>query len=507
MYARILLIALLYISASCSVADKESKKPNILFLFIDDFTYRGIHALGNNDVISPVMDSLALNGTVFTHAYNMGGWEGAICTCSRSMLISGLTLWNANKHRALWHQQDAQARSNSWPQLMKAAGYNTYMTGKWHVDLPAISVFDEVLHQRPGMAGDHWRDNQLPALYKKYPQEEFDNPSYQAAFNAAMPQGYNRPLSPTDSSWLPYDSSQGGLWAGGKHWSEIVRDDAIHFINEAAASDKPGFFYIAFNAVHDPRQAPKAFLDLYPADKISLPANFLRDYPYHEAIGVGPRLRDEALAPFPRTEYAIREQLREYYALITHTDEQIGLILKKLKESGMDRNTIVILSSDQGLAVGSHGLMGKQNQYDHSIRVPLLISGPGIPKGEAIDEDVYLQDIMPTALELAATPIPSFVEFHSLLPLIKGHKSYLTGGVMGAYINYQRMIRKDGYKLIVYPNVHKRLLYDLRTDPQELHDLSGNPAYQATINKLFKELLQLQQQYKDDLDLSAISWN
>lgn len=78
---------------------------------------------------------------------------------------------------------------------------------------------------------------------------------------------------------------------------------------------------------------------------------------------------------------------------------------------------------------------------------------------------------------------------------------------MGAYIKYQRMIRKDGYKLIVYPNVHKRLLYDLRSDPQELHDLSGNPAYQATINKLFKELLQLQQQYKDDLDLSAISWN
>ncbi|HEU4607559.1 MAG TPA: sulfatase/phosphatase domain-containing protein, partial [Chitinophagaceae bacterium] len=187
--------------------------------------------------------------------------------------------------------------------------------------------------------------------------------------------------------------------------------------------------------------------------------------------------------------------------------EQIGLIIKKLKESGMDRNTIVILSSDQGLAVGSHGLMGKQNQYDHSIRVPLLISGPGIPKGKSIDEDVYLQDIMPTALELAAAPIPSFVEFHSLLPLLNGRSSYLTGGVMGAYIKYQRMIRKDGYKLIVYPNVHKRLLYDMRNDPQELHDLSDNPAYQATVDKLFKELLHLQQQYKDDLDLSAITWN
>ena len=314
--------------------------------------------------------------------------------------------------------------------------------------------------------------------------------------------GYNRPLHKNDTLWKPWDTSKEGFWKGEKHWSEVLADDATNFIHEASKKDTPFFMYLAFNAPHDPRQSPKEYVDMYSLENISIPENFLTEYPYNEAMGAGRKLRDEQLAPFPRNEYAVKVNRQEYYASITHMDAQIGKIIKALEESGKLESTYIIFAADHGLAVGQHGLMGKQSMYDHSIRAPLIILGPEIPKNKKVNADVYIQDIMPTVLELANVKKPEFVEFHSFLDLAKLRQSESNyTSIYGCYMKTQRMIRSNGYKLIVYPTAKKMRLFNLENDPNEMYDLAEKPEYQSLKLKLFQELLTLQEDMNDPLNL------
>ncbi|GHB60613.1 choline-sulfatase [Persicitalea jodogahamensis] len=477
---------------------KVPAKPNFVFFFADDLTYRALHYMGNEQVRTPNLDRLAARGANFTHSYNMGGWNGAICTASRSMLVSGMSVWHVNQHREKWSAGDAAALNTTWPKLLEKAGYDTYMTGKWHVDASASKIFGRAEHIRAGMPKDTYSSPEAQAAFAQARAGEL-------TWAEAMPNGYNRPLSVDDKSWSPTDSSKGGFWEGGKHWTEVVADDAADFARQASQSERPFFMYLAFNAAHDPRQSPQEFIDMYPLKDIKIPKSFQPDYPFHDEIGVGPKLRDEALAPFPRTELAIKTHLQEYYAIISHLDAQIGKILDDLEAKGLLENTYIFFAADHGLAVGMHGLLGKQSMYDHSLRTPLLMAGPGVPAGKTVTQDVYYQDIMPTTLELAGIAKPGFVEFKSLLPLAKGTqkgKSY--EAVYGAYVNLQRMVRQDGFKLIVYPKANKFLLFDLKKDPEEMNNLADQPGFQGKKKTLFAELTRLQKQYDDKLDLSAM---
>ena len=305
------------------------------------------------------------------------------------------------------------------------------MTGKWHVSIDAKKIFQSVKNIRPGMPKD---------FFKQEDQK-----------------GYDRPKLGEVDIWKAYDTLNGGFWEGGKHWSEVVKDDALNFLEQATQKEAPFFMYLAFNAPHDPRQSPQAFLDRYHIDSIQLPKNWLSEYPYKDAIGNPKTHRDEALAPFPRTPFAIKTHIKEYYAIISHLDEQIGKILNALEESGKANNTYIFFTSDHGLSVGKHGLLGKQSMFDHSVRVPLILNGPDIPKNKSIDHEVYLQDIMATSLELGDISPPESIDFKSFLSLAKGKDKtpIHPEGIYAAYMDYQRMIRKDGYKLIVYPKIKK----------------------------------------------------
>lgn len=449
----------------------ESDRPNFLFIFADDQTYESIHALGNDVIETPNLDKLVQSGTTFTHAYNMGGYHGAVCVASRTMLVSGRYVWHAQRLEKTIKQPEEMQRL--WPRLLSKQGYDTYFTGKWHVKADAKKIFDVAEHIRGGM-----------------PKQ--------------TPEGYNRPHEGQPDNWSPFDPKFGGFWQGGKHWSEVVKDDAVSYLARAAKRDNPFFMYIAFNAPHDPRQSPKEYVDRYPLEKIKTPVNYLADYPFKDQIGCGPGLRDEKLAPFPRTEYAVKVNRQEYYAIITHMDHQIGLILDALEETGKADNTYVFFTADHGLSCGHHGLLGKQNMYDHSVRVPLMVTGKGIEAGAKIDTAVYLQDIMPTTLELAEASIPEHVQFKSLLPVLSGEREEQYDAIYGCYRpEMQRMITDDGYKLILYPQVPKALLFNLETDPHEQQDLSGSQSQTARIGKMFKKLLALQEEAGDELDLKA----
>lgn len=502
-----LWLSLLFFIHSCNSAVKQEvtkDKPNIVFLFADDLTYTAINALGNSEIETPNLDRLVHNGVTFSNAYNMGAWNGAVCAASRAMMISGRYVWRADKFRKNWGKKDTIHYNQSWGKLMENAGYDTYMTGKWHVDVPATMVFQNVKHIRPGMPADYWRYRK-----KKNQPTEVVGPKIVdgeiVATADGMPVGYNRPLGEEDDSWSPVDPRFGGFWEGGKHWSEVLKDDALSFIDQAKASDNPFFMYLAFNAPHDPRQAPQSYMDKYPLDKISLPESWLALYPWKEAIGNGPGLRDEALAPFPRTEYATKVHIQEYYAIITHLDTQIGEILDALEKSGKMDNTYIFFTADHGLAVGRHGLLGKQSMYDHSIRPPLMMMGPNIPKGKTVEHDVYLQDIMATSLDLAKVEKPNYVEFKSFLPQAKGiQKEGNYKAIYGAYIKFQRMIRKDGFKLIVYPKINKLLLFDMKNDPEEIDNLADDPNQKEKVQALFKDLIHLQKEMEDELSLEEM---
>lgn len=466
------ILFLLTISAFGIVNSANSaEKPNVLFLFADDQCFETIREFGHTDIDTPNLDRLAKRGTTFTHAYNMGSWSGAVCVASRTMLISGRSVWRAN---AIYDATEQELKAGRlWPQMMSRAGYETFFTGKWHIKANAEKTFDIAKNIRAGMPKD-------------------------------TKQGYNRPLAGMPDPWSPSDPEFGGFWEGGKHWSEVVGDDAIEFIQASEKTEKPFFIYAAFNAPHDPRQSPQEYVDKYPLDRVTVPKNYLPLYPHKDAIGCGPGLRDEKLAPFPRTEHAVKVHRQEYYAIITHMDAQIGRILDALETSGQADNTWIFFTADHGLAVGHHGLMGKQNMHEHSLRVPFIVNGPGVEVGVKNSSQVYLQDVMATALDVAGEPKPEHVEFHSLLPLLRGEKSVAARDeIYGAYLKLQRAIIHDGWKLILYPDAKVVRLYHVEVDPDEMNDRADDPAHANRRHALFVRLMAMQKDLEDSLDLTT----
>lgn len=445
----------------------SKKKPNILFIFADDQAFETINAMGYKDVQTPNLDRLVNNGVSFTHAYNMGGWHGAICVASRTMLNTGRFLWDAHNVEPTLKNEVANGRF--WSQYMKGAGYDTYMSGKWHIKgIDPNDIFDHVRDVRPGMP------NQTP-------------------------EGYNRPVEGVEDVWKPWDKSKDGFWKGGKHWSEVLGDHAVDYLNISKESNNPFFMYLAFNAPHDPRQSPKEYVDKYPLEKIKVPENYQPLYPNKEDIGLGEKQRDESLAPFPRTEYAVKVNRQEYYAIITHMDNQIGRILDTLEETGQANNTYIFFTADHGLSVGHHGLMGKQNMYDHSVRIPMMVNGPGINKRAVVNGAVYLQDVMATTLDLAGVVKPEHVQFNNLFPLLNGERQNNYDLIYGAYMNLQRMVSDGEYKLIFYPAINKKLLYNLKKDPQEKQNLADGPNSAEKLKDMEQKLLALQKQMNDPM--------
>jgi len=446
----------------------DSEQPNILFIFADDQCYETIRELGHTDIDTPNLDRLARQGTVFTRTYNMGGWHGAICVASRTMINTGRFLWRARELEPKLSQEVNNRRM--WSQLMSDAGYETFFTGKWHVKADTGAIFDHVAHVRPGMP--------QPVYY---------------------PEAYDRPKEGEPDPWDATDPKFEGFWAGGRHWSEVVADNAENFFQISDRSDKPFFMYLAFNAPHDPRQAPQEYLDRYPLDRIEVPENFASEYPYAKEANAA-EIRDEVLAPYPRTEYAVKVHRREYYAIITHMDDQIGRILDALEESGEADNTYIFFTADHGLSVGHHGFIGKQNMYEHSLRPPLIAVGPTFEKGGEVDAPVYLQDVMPTSLELAGVSLPEYVEFKSLLPLVRGERETQYDYIYGAYEpESQRALIARNHKMIYYPKIDKYRLYNLNTDPMEMNDLAEDPAHQGTLMTLKSEFAWFMGQMADPL--------
>ncbi len=380
----------------------SNSRPNILFLFADDQRADTIGAWGNPHIKTPTLDKLVSAGCSFRRNYIFGGNSGAVCMPSRAMLMSGRS----------WFHVDTKTLSDAklMPELLRENGYVTFGTGKWHNGQESwLRAFQRGKTVMFGGMSDH----------SKVPVQDL---------------GPDGKLTPERT--------------GEKFSSELFADSVIEFLKNHDGK-KPFFAYVAFTAPHDPRMPPPQQLEFYYRNKPPLPPNFLPQFPFDN--GHMTKCRDENLAAWPRTEAVIRDQLAEYYGMITHLDGQIGRILKALKQTGMADNTIIIYSADNGLALGSHGLLGKQNVFEHSMRVPLIFVGPGIPAGKSTQAFTYLLDVFPTVCDVTGIAPPTRLEGESLRPLWEGKKEKLRDSVFLPYIQIQRAVRDERWKLIAYP--------------------------------------------------------
>ncbi|MGG1638936.1 sulfatase-like hydrolase/transferase [Paenibacillus sp. NRS-1760] len=437
-------------------------KPNIVFLFADDQRFDTLRALGNHDIRTPNLDQLIERGTAFRQAHIPGGTVGAVCMPSRAMLHTGRTLFHIHDDgRSIPEEHFLLGET------FRKAGYATCGIGKWHNGYASFnrsfSDGDDIFF---GGMEDHWN---VPAYH------------YHADgnYSATLPMIRDRMLS-NEVEYRHGDQVQAGI-----HSTDLFSDAAVNWVNRYK-EDRPFFLYVSYMAPHDPRSMPNKYMKLYDPALLTLPVNVASEH----AFDYGVRdIRDERLAVYPRTEEEIRRHLAEYYAMITHLDDRIGDIMFALKESGRYDNTIIVFAGDNGLAVGQHGLMGKQSCYEHSVRVPLLFSGPGVSKGQQRQEFVHLSDIFPTLCELTDVPIPSTVEGTSLAPLLSGagamperDKLYF------AYADLVRAVKCREYKLIVYR--HESQLFRLSEDPSERNNLIGQSETSGIEQTLKNELIE-----------------
>lgn len=435
--------------------------PNILLIVADDQRPDTIHALGNAVIDTPNLDRLVVRGTSFSRAY--AGYP--ICHVSRAQILTGNPAF-----RALPKYPGGAID----PQLatlggtLQQAGYHTCYTGKWHND------------GHPKQRGY----TTTSALYssgggKGVPQPEIDN--------------RGRPLTGYRGWTFKDENNQAELGKGvglQPDNSRNIANGAIRAI-QTAPKGKPLFLHVNFAFPHDPRQWPAGMKDRYAAAKMPLPANFAPQHPFDHGNIDG---RDELLLPTPRVPGEVREELAIYYAMITDLDAQLGRILEALPAPD---ETIIIFTSDQGLALGSHGLLGKQNEYEHSIRSPLIICGPGLPRNERSAALVNLNDLFPTLCDLAGTAVPATVQSKSLAPLLRHQSGRVHDFVTGVFTDTQRMICDQRWKYVLYPKAGREQLFDLQTDPDELHDLSTDPAHGAKRDELGARLRNWREQNCD----------
>lgn len=458
------------------------KKPNILFLFADDMRYDTVHYLGNPDIVTPNLDYLAQNGTSFTNAHIPGGTCAAVCMPSRAMLNTGKTLYHLKDHGAQIPEEHALLG-----ETLKNAGYNTFGTGKWHNGpssyARSFTSGGEIFF---GGMYDHW----------KVPVYDYDDTGdYVKVVNDVMNPGYTNAMVPVRMDHVTW----------GKHSTDLFADLACDWI-ENYKDEKPFYMYVSYMAPHDPRTMPQQFFDLYDVDKISLPPNCMPQHPFDYGIL---NVRDEQLEAYPRTPAALRRHMRDYYAMISHLDASIGRILDSLKKSGMYDDTIIIFSADNGLGLGEHGLMGKQNCYEHSIKMPLIFSGPGIARDVRRDGLVYLLDIFPTLCELAEVKIPQGVEGISFARHLSNPQAKTRDTLFFGYRDKIRGVKTEKYKLILYHYKEKKWtqLFDLEQDPYEMNDLSQDPRMDQVLHSLEKKLIQMAKEWDDDaLTVSENFW-
>lgn len=385
----------------------QGRGPNILLLHSDDQTWNTIRAWGNKDIQTPNLDKLAARGMSFRNCYNQGGHVPAVCIASRAMLMSGKSLFRATAQDGL--------NTPLLPEFFRNHGYDTFFTGKWHLGAPLL--------QRA------FQDGGLVHLVGMGPQ--IDPPLSQ--------------FPNTEKKAIPGRAT------------ELFASSCQTFLKTRKNQQKPFFAYCAFTAPHDPREAAHLAQQFYGNRDLSLPRPWF-EKPQRDNGEL--LIRDEMVVPAPRTSAQCHKELKDYYALITEVDQNIGKLLNTLELQSQLKDTIVVFCSDNGLAMGAHGLMGKQSMYEHSIKIPLILAGPGVKSGTE-SNPFFLYELYSRLAKLTGHTPPAHTE--------------TTGPLYFAYRDFQRAIRLGSRKISWARHKTGTTIeeYDLAKDPFEENNLHG----------------------------------
>ncbi len=405
-------------------------RPNVLLVVSDDQRFDTIGALGNPHIHTPVLDGLVRDGFAAERHF----CTTPICTPARAEILTGC---HSFRNRVPWFGMPIEPSLTLLPRAFADAGFHTIHVGKWHND-------------------GHPRDKGYARTRCVFPSDNLND--------------YHR-----HGHWMRFRDD--GRDVSG-HSTELFTAAALEEI-AAAPRDRPWFCYLAYTAPHDPHDSPAPFDTLYDAGRMPLFPNYMPEHPFDNGVMT---IRDELLENWPRRQDAMRRYRCRYYGMISHLDFHLGRLLGRLRAAGRLDRTVVAFTGDQGLAVGSHGLLGKENLYDHSIASPLILCGPGIPAGGRSAALTHHTDLFPTLCELAGVPRPaSAADGFSLAPLMRGEVARVRDATLcefcvprqrgGPLCHVQRAVRTERWKLIWYADCRRFQLFDLERDADELVDL------------------------------------
>jgi len=482
---RPILIAALTFYVALPASAGEGQRPNFLFILVDDqspFELRAYDPASRLE--TPNIDRLAREGIVLDAAHHMGSWSGAVCTPSRHMIMSG---------RTVWHIPDPSGNASGNP----------------HAKNPKLVP---------------------PDLAKYTMAAVFNRAGYATMRTCKVGNSYE---AANQQFTIRKDATKrGGTDEDGSAWhAEQVLDYLSQ--RQRQGEKKPFLINFGFSHPHDTRDGKPDLLAKYgainhtdpntppPANahQPPLPINYLTKHPFPHGH---PDLRDEVAVSGVwqrRDEQTIRNELGREFACSENIDLQIGRVLKQLEAMGELANTYVIYTADHGMAIGRHGLQGKQNLYEHTWRVPLIVKGPGIKPGTRARGNTYLLDLLPTLCDLASIAIPKTVEGISFKPVLDGKQAAIRDVLYGVYCGGtkpgMRCIKQGDWKLIKYDTlrgtVRQTQLFDLAENPHEFlsehgrskpleTDLAGNPQFahhRARLESLlFQEMKRLDDPYR-----------
>ncbi len=468
---------------AADLGEATAKPPNVVFLIVDDASVRSVGATGGSFAQTPNIDALAARGVVVENAYHQGAFSGAICTVSRAMILTGRTVWSVTPgKRNYGGTGNLQTDDVLMPELFRQHGYQTFFAGKWHNGNQAITrCFDRADAVAGGM---------LP----------YNAEDHGGARNPAITLGHLDPklrrLNPESGKFESFRA---------KGWStDVYFDCAERYLTEQRNQDKPFFLYLSTSAPHDPRHAPAAYMDQFDQQKIPLPVN----HQLSHAFDTGDlRVRDEMVYPTPHDANQVRREMEIYLAMMAHIDDRVGKLMTLLKDQGELDNTVIVFVSDHGLSMGEMGLMGKQNLYEASWRVPMIWAGPGIDQGTRSTNFAYLHGVFPTLCELLNLPTPKHAERFSVAPLLTegGKQMSAKAGakeklglteLFGVYTPNAgskrgiRALRQGDWKLIHYLRNNRTQLFHLGRDPWEINDLAASAQHLPRVQKMKARLRQ-----------------
>ena len=433
-------------------ASAATSKPHVVVIVADDMRPDCIAALGHPVVRTPELDRLVRQGMTFTRA----SCAYPLCVPSRAEMLTGCSAFRNGVRTNL---QGLDRSLETWPAAMRRGGYHTVHVGKWHVaGRPSERGYDAVAGLYAGGGG-------------------------------AVPGAVDHAGRPVTGyvGWVFQDEQGNKFRERGvgvqPDTSARMAEAAIGVIEQDRAA--PLFMQVNFAAPHDPRLWPVDLKGAYDPERIPLPANFRPEHGFDHGNLDG---RDERLLTTPRRAADVRAELAVYYAVIEDLDRQVGRIRQALERRGMWEQTIFVFTADNGLALGSHGLVGKQNMYEHSLNVPLVVCGPGVVAGKTSAAECYLRDLYPTFCARAGIAIAGRLDGRDLSPQLAGGRESVRTESIGYFHDAQRAIRRGRWKLIRYPQLGQEQLFDLLDDPHEMRDRAGEARLRETQDALRQAL-------------------